>query len=147
MVGKIFDSNNSGKMEVVSSEGAGKYKVRFLETGYETVTEARQIRDGSVKDRKHPSVANVGYLGMATTTTNPKLYARWKRMIQSCYDQYHLDYHANGEKGIVVADEWHSYENYQIDLLDLWDKAGRPEKYRVIRNGDFFCKSNVMVIK
>lgn len=146
MVGEIFESNNCGRMEVLEQVGS-KFKVRFEETGSEVVSTAHQIRTGSVKDRFYPSVSGVGYLGFATTTSNPKLYARWKRMIQSCYDSLHLDYHSNGEKGVRVTERWHSYENYQEDLLSLLEEVGSPSRFRVIRTGPVFNVNNIMIIK
>ena len=146
MIGEIFQSNNCGKMEVLEQVGA-KFKVRFEETGSEVISTAHQIRSGSVKDRFYPAVAGVGYLGFATSTSNPKLYARWKRMIQSCYDSFHLDYPSNGGNGIRVADRWHSYENYQEDLIDLLEKSGSPERFRVIRTGLVFNSNNIMIVK
>ena len=79
-------------MEVIESLGGGRYKVRFVDTNTEVIASAANIRKGAVKDRYAPTVAGVGYLGGADTTTNPTLYTRWKRMLQSCYDPLHVDY-------------------------------------------------------
>lgn len=145
-IGDTFESNNCGRMEVVSNEGAAKYKVRFLETGTEVITTATNIRKGAVKDRFYPSVAGVGYLGLATTTSNPKLYARWKRMLQACYDCYHVDFPSNGAVGVKVDERWFSYENYQEDIVSLWERAGSPERYRLFRAKGDFSQNNMLLI-
>ena len=146
MIGEIFESNNCGKMEVVDVEGGGKYRVKFLSTGTEVITTATNIRKGAVKDRFYPIVAGVGYLGLATTTTNPKLYARWKRMLQACYDPFHVDYPSNGAIGVTVDPRWFSYENYQADIVDIWEKSGSPTKYRLFRAGSSFAPTTILLV-
>lgn len=147
MVGKKFTTNNSGEIEVLENEGSGRYLVRFLSTGTQVIASSYQIRQGSVKDRFYPSVAEVGFLGNANTTAHPSIYSRWKRMIQTCYDSLHLDYYSNGEKGVRVEERWHNYENYQKDLLTLWEENGKPERYRIIRTGPNFGPNSIMIIK
>lgn len=147
MVGEYFESNNFGKMLVVEHIVGTRYKVIFQNTGTEVVANSTNIKSGSVKDRYAPIVAGVGFLGSADTTTNPKLYARWKRMLQACYDPYHVDYHANGAQGIVVDKRWHSFENYQKDILQQWETLGSPDKYRIFRRGEVYNLQNILMVK
>lgn len=133
-------------MEVVDAEGGGKYRVRFLSTGTEVITTSTNIRKGAVKDRFYPTVAGVGYLGLATTTTNPKLYARWKRMLQACYDPFHVDYPSNGATGVTVDPRWFSYENYEFDIVGIWEKNGSPTKYRLFRTGSSFSPDTILLV-
>ena len=50
LLGSIFPSNKSGDMEIIEYRGYHKIKVRFVNTGYETMAELGQIRKGNVKD-------------------------------------------------------------------------------------------------
>lgn len=147
MVGEYFESKNFGKMLVVEKLTSSRYKVVFQDTGTETVATAANIKSGSVKDRYSPVVAGVGFLAGADTTTNPKIYARWKRMLQACYDPLHVDYHANGAAGITVDPRWHNFENYEKDILKRWEAIGSPEKYRIFRKGSVFNLENILMVK
>lgn len=146
MVGTRYQSKNYGMMEIIAKEGIKRYRVRFLETGTEVVTELENIKRGLVKDRYYPTVAGKGYLGAAKSTYHPRIYARWKRMMLACYDPFHLDYPSNREKGVVVVEDWHNYENYEKDILQMLEDKGNPEKYRVVRTGPAFSPFGVSII-
>lgn len=146
MVGKKFTSNSGDEMEIIENLGGGRYKVRFAQTSTETVATLTNIKKGAVKDRYAPTVAGVGYLGGADTTTFPSLYARWKRMLQSCYDPLHVDYSSNGAKGVVVQERWFSFENYQNDILELLKSKGSPTAYRIFKQGTVFSKENILIV-
>ena len=42
--------------------------------------------------------------------------ARWKDMMDSCYDQGHPSYSFNGRIGITVCNHWHVFENFLKDI-------------------------------
>lgn len=147
MIGEYFDSNNFGRMYVSEKLTSSRYKVVFEDTGTETVTTAANIKRGAVRDRYAPTVAGVGFLGGSDTTSHPKLYARWKRMMQACYDPFHLDYHANGEIGITIDPRWHSFENYEKDILKQLEIMGNPERYRIFRNGPIFSLTTILIVR
>lgn len=50
LLGSIFPSNRSGDMEIIEYHSYHKIKVRFVNTGYETMAELGQIHKGNVKD-------------------------------------------------------------------------------------------------
>lgn len=143
MIGTRYYSQNYGIMEIIAKDTKKRYRVRFLQTGTEVVAEWENIKRGLVKDRFYPTVAGRGYLGSSNTTQNPRIYARWKRMMLACYDALHLDYASNNEQGVVVAEEWHNYEHYERDILQLLEENDNPEKYRIIRTGPIFSKENI----
>lgn len=143
MIGTRYYSKNYGIMEIIAKDTRKRYRVRFLQTGTEVVAEWENIKRGLVKDRFYPTVAGRGYLGSSNTTQNPRIYARWKRMMLACYDALHLDYTSNNEQGVVVAEEWHNYEHYERDILQLLEENNNPEKYRIIRTGPIFSKENI----
>lgn len=146
MVGMRYESQNYGTMEVIAKERGNRWKVRFMQTGTEVIAESNNIKTGLVKDRYYPTVAGKGYLGGSSSVKNPQIHARWKRMMLACYDQFHLDYPSNAEKKVFVAEEWHNYENYEKDILNLLEKNGFPEKYQIRRIGPSFSLNNISLL-
>jgi hypothetical protein len=53
-----------------------------------------------------------------TVKTNPKLYAKWARMRQACFDVKCGSYRYIGSLGIFICPEWSSYENFYYWALD-----------------------------
>ena len=50
LLGSIFPSNKGGNMEIIEYHGYHKIKVRFVNTGYETMSDLWKVRKGTVKD-------------------------------------------------------------------------------------------------
>jgi len=56
LIGKVFESNGYGKYKVISFDRKDQYyqeyyKIRFLDTGYETISQKPSIYRGSVRDK------------------------------------------------------------------------------------------------
>ncbi len=49
-IGSIYDTNKSGKIEIIGYEKNTKVLVRFLNTGFEKMTSTTQIKLGEVLD-------------------------------------------------------------------------------------------------
>ena len=66
-VNEIYSSNHSGDFIVLKPMGTMNknmtYLVRFLKTGYETITRYDSILNGTVKDPYFPRIYGVGYFG------------------------------------------------------------------------------------
>ena len=88
-VGKVCKSLNSGDFKVLKYNDSTDVEVRFLKTGYETVTQLGNIRNGKVKDPYSPSVYDVGISGakypISEGGVETKEYALWKSMLRRCY--------------------------------------------------------------
>lgn len=52
IVGEVFENNRDEKYEVLQKLSTSKFKIRFVESGYETETDKINIEVGSIKDRK-----------------------------------------------------------------------------------------------
>ena len=55
-VGEIYTSTSCGNMEVIEYVNASKVRIRFLDTGYERYTAAKEVRSGKIRDLLTPSV-------------------------------------------------------------------------------------------
>lgn len=124
-VGAVFESNTSGKFEVIEDLGkptkgrARLFKIRFLATGYEKETNSGVILQGNIKDRYLPTKSGVGYLGDAKSSDNLRLYNIWAHMLDRCYNECSNAYSRYGGKGVKVHKRWHSFENFMHDVVNL----------------------------
>ena len=113
-IGAIFTTNSYGLLEVTSYSSSIKVGVRFIDTGYETVTSLQCIRIGSVKDKLKPSVWGVGFMGVGNHSSTgvggmTKAYRCWVRMLERCYS---CKYHKNKPTyiGCTVDVSWHNFQ-------------------------------------
>ena len=92
-VGKVFSTKNFGDLVVTKYINSRTVHVKFIDTGYETVTELKHIRTGQVRDRWKPSVFGVGVIGELPIShggKHDKEYVFWKGILERCYDEkYH----------------------------------------------------------
>ena len=88
-VGKVCKSLNSGDFKVLKYNVARDVEIQFLNTGFETVVELGNIRNGNVKDPYVPSVYDVGVLGAKYPSkvngVLTKEYELWQSMLRRCY--------------------------------------------------------------
>ena len=86
--GKLFQTKQSGNLEVLEYVSATEVIVRFVETGYTTKCMLANILSGKIKDRLKPSVYGVGVVGEKYPLENGKQskeYNVWVRMLDRCY--------------------------------------------------------------
>ena len=84
-----FKTKNYGDLVVIKYINHTEVVVKFVETGYETVTHMSQVRNGQVKDRLLPTAFGVGVVGDEITKVNGKFlkeYDLWRGMLRRCYD-------------------------------------------------------------
>jgi len=126
----IYHSNNSGDYEYVGEAGYKYYenigvrkrlvKVRFINTGYETIVPFTNAYNGSIKDPYNPTVFGVGYIGNITPDKYTKdEYDMWYHMLSRCYNPKNERYHKYGGAGVTVVERWFSLENFINDLPKL----------------------------
>ena len=62
-IGKIFKSKHCGEFEILRKIGYRKFSIRFVNTGYITETDLKEVRTGEIKDRSLPLVYGIGIIG------------------------------------------------------------------------------------
>ena len=93
----ILYESSSGKFKIISYKDSKNVRVKFIDTGFETVARLDNIRNGKVKDRYLPSVYGVGIVGtkypISEGGVHTKEYELWKNMLRRCYsDTYKKKY-------------------------------------------------------
>ena len=93
----ILYESSSGKFKIISYKDSKNVRVKFIDTGFETVARLDNIRNGKVKDRYLPSVYGVGIVGtkypISEGGVHTKEYRLWKSMLRRCYsDTYKKKY-------------------------------------------------------
>ena len=114
-VGKVCKSKSSGDFKIVKYNNVRNVEVQFLKTGYETIVQLTNIRNGNVKDPYLPSVFGVGITGTKYPIKEggvlTKEYALWCRMLQRCYSDGFKKIRPTYE-GCEVSDKFKSYEYF-----------------------------------
>lgn len=124
-VGSVWKSNNCGYFEVVEYKGNKHVLVRFIDTSFEIVTTSQHITKGQVRDKLHPSVFGVGFLGVGEypaggDTIGVQTCHIWRSMMARCYNK---NVHSRSPTyiGCEVCKEWHNYQNFA-----KWYQANHP---------------------
>ena len=114
-VGKVCKSSNSGDFKVLKYNDSGNVVIQFLETGFETVVQLGNIKNGEVKDPYLPSVYGVGVLGTKypseVNRVKTKEYVLWKSILQRCYSDGFKKKHPTYEY-CEVGDNFKSFEYF-----------------------------------
>lgn len=88
--GRIFDTAINGKLLVTEYVNKNTVCVKFLDTGYETVTRMSQIKEGKVRDASKINTV----MGIASTHgevtkiegKHVREYVVWRAMLERCYN-------------------------------------------------------------
>lgn len=64
IVGEVYPTNNGGSLLVERYFNHKEVSVKFLDTGFKTITQAGHIIRGTVRDKMRPSVFGVGFEGV-----------------------------------------------------------------------------------
>lgn len=88
-VGSIHSTNKYGDFIITKYVNASNVHIKFLNTGYETVTLNSCILSGEIRDRYFPSVHGVGIVGEESSRDSNgnklKEYFLWNHMLTRCY--------------------------------------------------------------
>ena len=140
-IGRIYDSNNFGKFKICEMvepiNGHIYFKIRFLDTGFETIAGYEAIRHGNVKDKLVATVADVGFIGSDIKITDKKYntyYKSWNDMLNRCYNILDEDYPYYGGIGVTVDPRWYNFTTFYHDcqlLPNYLKKEQYPEEYQL----------------
>lgn len=100
-----------------SSHSTYKHRIRFIDTGYETLATTFNIKRGKVKDYMQPCALGVGYMGddPRNFTYSQREYALWKNMLRRVFDKNaHSSY-----KNVQISYRWFSFKNFVEDIRSL----------------------------
>ena len=109
VVGEIYKSLNYGDFEIINYENSLKVTVKFLKTGYVTITKSGQVRTGMVMDRVLPSFFGVGYLG--EQQVDKTCFPIWQGMIGRCYNEKRRNYY-HTYQDCVVSEAFKNFTNF-----------------------------------
>ena len=84
--GKIFSTNNYGNVVVLEYLNKRNIFVQFLDTGYKTCVELKELLNGNIKDYLSPSVFGVGVTG-CPNVRGDKEYGLWLGLLERCYSR------------------------------------------------------------
>ncbi len=110
--GDEFDTNSFGKLTVINRLSPYDVKVKFNDTGFITTSTTNDIIRGRVRDRLHPSVFGVGFIGSGKyTSKDSRLYKMWSGMLMRCYYDKFKEKHKCYD-GCSVSKEWHNFQTF-----------------------------------
>ena len=114
-VGKVYKSKSSGDFKILKYNDRANVEIQFLKTGFETIAELGNIRNGRVKDPRSPSVFGVGVSGtkyqFRIDGVKTKEYALWCDMLRRCYSDDFKKRQPTYD-GCEVSDNFKSYEYF-----------------------------------
>ena len=123
--GEVYETKSFGSILVLEYNGWDNVKVKFIDTGYETIAEAGNVRRGSVKDYLKPSVEGVGFSGNGKYShkKDSEAYRTWQRMLVRCYNGDYIKRHPTYSDCYVV-DGWHNFQNFAPWYYENYPKDG-----------------------
>lgn len=110
LLGETFYNNKGLEFCVVEVLKENKRKIRFSNSGYETISNTKEILNGSIKDWYSPSVCGIGIIGLEII--NPQshpLYDKWRGILRRC----------SNSDNVKVCDEWLLFGNFVKDVDKL----------------------------
>jgi hypothetical protein len=119
-VGDRFETNSSGSCIVIKYIDCNDVRVRF-DDGTETTCQASQLRNGLVKNPNHPSVCNIGFIGIGIyfPKTHLRIYKCWKSMLGRCYNE-DTQLKQPSYIGCAVCERWWNFQNFAHDYLQMF---------------------------
>lgn len=114
-IGKEYESNSCGRFKIIEYNSSKDVLVEFINTGYQTRTIMSSVRNGTIKDRRYPSVYGVGYLGDAHATSVKGVLNKqgglWGSMMERCYSKK-LHERFPTYIGCEVSDYFKNFSNF-----------------------------------
>lgn len=115
---KQFESKSFGPFIVTKYVSTTEVHIKFINTGYESVVAAKEVRLGKVKDYLVPNVAGHGYIGIGEhlATVNGKSskeYEVWCGILKRAYNvEWRKSTGNENYSDVTVCGEWHNFQNF-----------------------------------
>lgn len=116
--GEKFINKKGFEFEIIEVLKENKRKVRFTNSGYETIAATKEILNGSLKDWYAPSVCGIGIIGLEINTPQSHpLYDKWRGILRRC----------SSNVDINICDRWILFSNFVNDIslkaseIDVYD--------------------------
>ena len=138
--GEVYSTNNYGELVVLKYIDSKNVLVRFLQTGYETIASAYNIRSGSnIRDRLMPKVCGIGFSGEGEYSgiKDKAAYKCWESMLYRCYDVITLKASANYE-GCTVCTEWHNFQTFAKWYYKFFKTGYQLDKDKLVRGNKLY---------
>jgi hypothetical protein len=113
-LGERHFTNEGCEIEIIEYFGCDNCTIKFTNENVLKNITYRTIKTGKIKNPFHPSICNIGYIGIGRYKAhNNKIptifYRRWKGMIDRCYNKKQLKRKPT-YLGCSVAEEWHNFQ-------------------------------------
>ena len=116
------------------------YKCEFINYPLVVKSQKTNILRGNVINYNKPTICNVGFLGVGNYNYKDfvSLYNFWHNALHRCYNpksDHYIDY---GEKGVIVCEEWHNFQNFAKWYIEneSWNKE---TNYKLSIDKDILC--------
>lgn len=131
-----------GKLIVKEELESEKGKARWLcqcDCGKYSITKTYYLTSGETKSCGCVKKSSLGQRSKTHGMSKTRIYNIWQMMKRRCYKKDTTYYENYGGRGILVCDEWQSFENFYEDMKDEYKENLTIE--RIDNNGNY-CKEN-----
>ena len=121
MIGKRFKTKHCGDIEVIGKSGdfRRKWRIKFLNTGFEKNVATWQIVSGQLADPYVPAVNGIGITGEVDYKKYGKLASIWRGIIYRCTDPKRAEFKRYGGSEVTVCKEWLYLPTFIKDAINL----------------------------
>jgi len=142
-IGTIHSTINYGDYKILSLNRREYYgihsvkyfEIEFINTNSKKIVSETCMDSGRIKDNYVCLDFGKGYIGDGYESTH-HLYSRWHCMMSKCYNKKDKEYKSNGEIGTIVEDNWHNFQNYVRDVIDM----SSYDEGRILQGIDIIAK-------
>lgn len=120
-IGKVFKSNECGRFEVIGVYDKNKYYAKryickFIDTGFETITEGSNIKRGVVRDKYFKSYYGAAYIGdYEKSARKHPFYTTWSNMLRRAYSEEYMNKFPT-YKDTTICDRWLCFTSFINDM-------------------------------
>ncbi len=133
-VGEIYTTNEGYEVEIIEYHNAHNCTIRFnnINTTILYGIDFKHIKRGGIKNPNHPSIFNVGFIGVGNYTSriNNRMtnsYRSWSNMLSRGYCSKYKEKYPS-YKDVTVCEEWHNFQNfaqwfeqnYNPEIMEGW---------------------------